>query len=71
MTQMPSSTDLQDPREPSVIDHTQGPQFSGREWVGVSWSQFKVFVRLQSIPLLTGLATVAAALFAGGVYIGW
>ena len=68
---MPSSTNLQDPRQPSVISHTQGPRPFRKEWVGVSWAQFKVFSRLQSVLLGMGLATWAAAPFAGGVYVGW
>lgn len=47
-----------------------GPQASGKEWVGVSWAQFKVFVWLQFICMWTGLATMAAAPFARGVFVG-
>lgn len=39
-----------------------GPQASGKEWVGVSWAQFKVFIWLQF--------TMAAAPFARGVFVG-
>lgn len=47
----------------------QRPALPGKEWLGIFYTQFRVFAWPQFIPLWSRLTKPTAVPFAGGVYI--